>query len=204
MAIVLVRHAETALNAARTVQPFDTPISPRGIDQATRVSRRLAASFDPAMILSSDAPRALQTAMPLAATLGLGVVAEPLLRERDFGDLRGRAYDRLGFDPLQMREAPPGGESIETFEARVRQAWTVLIRTQHEASSGDLIVFSHGLWIRSALEQAFPEFARNAESLVLANTSVTVIHRGPPPELVLAACAAHLDDGESSQGIAGI
>lgn len=204
MAIVLVRHAETALNAARTVQPFDTPLSARGADQAARVARRIAERFAPAVVLSSDAPRALQTAAPLGRALGQSVIAEPLLRERDFGDLRGRPYDSLGFDPIRMPEAPPGGESIEAFEARIRRGWASVAQTHDQASSGDVIVFSHGLWIRSALEQIAPDRADQIASIVLANTSVTVIERGPPLEIVLAACVAHLDFDDRSQGIAGI
>ena len=204
MTIVLVRHGETALNAARTVQPFDTPLSSRGAEQAARVARRIAGSFAPAVILSSDAPRALETAAPLARALGRTVIAEPLLRERDFGDLRGRPYDSLGFDPVRMREAPPGGESIEAFEARVRRAWASVNRSQDQAVAGDVIVFTHGLWIRSALEQLAPDLADQTASLVLANTCVTVIHSGPPIGLSLAACTAHLDPGDWPQGIAGI
>lgn len=204
MAIVLVRHGETALNAARTVQPFDTPISDRGVEQAERVSRRIMREFAPAVILSSDAPRALQSATALARTLGRPVISEPLLRERDFGALRGLAYDSLGFDPVTMREAPPGGESMEGFEARVRRGWAVLTEAQDGHGAGDVIVFSHGLWIRTALEQGFPMLARTIDELVLANTSVTVIDCGPPPQLVLGACAAHLEPDESSEGIAGI
>jgi len=204
MAIVLVRHGETALNAARTVQPFDTPISDLGYEQAVRLSRRIASEFSPAVILSSDAPRALQTAMPLGSALGCTVIAEPLLRERDFGTLRGLPYDSLGFDPISMREAPPGGESIERFEARVRRAWGVLAEMQATHAAGDVIVFSHGLWIRSALEQGFPMLKRPIADMVLANTAVTVIDCGPPLVLVLGACVAHLEEGEPPIGISGI
>lgn len=204
MAIVLVRHGETALNAIRTVQPFDTPISDRGHEQAARVSRRIASEFSPVVILSSDAPRALQTATPLGTALGRPVILEPLLRERDFGALRGLSYDRLGFDPITMREAPPGGESIERFEARVRLAWILLTETQDAHATGDVIVFSHGLWIRTALEQGFPMLERPLAARVLANTSVTVIDCGPPLALVLGACGAHLEEGGAPKGIAGI
>ena len=42
MTILLIRHGETALNAARIVQPADTPLSERGIAQARALARRLA------------------------------------------------------------------------------------------------------------------------------------------------------------------
>jgi len=61
MSILLIRHGETALNAARVVQPADTPLSERGAAQAAALARRLA-DFGIAAILSSDLPRAAQTA----------------------------------------------------------------------------------------------------------------------------------------------
>ena len=57
-----------------------------------------------------------------------------MLHERNFGALRGRAYDTLGFDPLAMDDAPPGGESAQAFAERIAapspkcgsaSAWTV-------------------------------------------------------------------------------
>ena len=58
MAILLVRHGETALNAARVMQPADTPLSERGLAQARAVARRLAQRGRVAALLSSDLPRA--------------------------------------------------------------------------------------------------------------------------------------------------
>ena len=62
MAVVLVRHGETALNAARVLQPADTPLSARGVVQAQALARRLAATGRVAAIVSSDLPRAWRTA----------------------------------------------------------------------------------------------------------------------------------------------
>ena len=58
MAIVLVRHGETALNAARVLQPADTALSERGIAQAHSLARRLVARGRIAAVLGSDLPRA--------------------------------------------------------------------------------------------------------------------------------------------------
>jgi probable phosphoglycerate mutase len=38
MSIFLIRHGETALNASRTLQPADTPLSPRGLAQAAAIA----------------------------------------------------------------------------------------------------------------------------------------------------------------------
>jgi broad specificity phosphatase PhoE len=67
-----------------------------------------------------------------------------------------------------------------------------------------VIVFSHGLWIRCALEQIVPELTDQIASIVLANTSVTVIDSGTPIGIARAACTAHLDPDDGPQGMAGI
>src|SRR5262245_41649040 len=97
MALFLIRHGETPSNAARVVQMPDTPLSPRGIAQAERLARRLAGE-GAALIVTSDYARALMTAERLQAATGAALVIEPGLQERNFGDLRGRAYADLGFD----------------------------------------------------------------------------------------------------------
>lgn len=203
MPIVLVRHAETALNAARVVQPFDTPLSARGLEQASRLTQRLLLEYRPAMILSSDAPRALQTAAPLAQALAQSVSVDPMLRERDFGVLRGRAYDSLGFEPQTMTDAPEGGESLATFRARVQAAWSVVLERSAQHPEADLVVVSHGLWIRTLIEQVWADELAN-DPVALPNTSVTIIDAGPPSRLRIKGCAAHLGAQFGGRGISGI
>lgn len=53
MEIWLVRHGETAFNAARILQPADTPLSTHGLQQAQALAERLAGERF-AGILSSD------------------------------------------------------------------------------------------------------------------------------------------------------
>src|SRR5207245_2614470 len=98
MSILLVRHGETLLNASRTLQLPETPLGPRGLAQARAIAARLRKRCIEAVV-SSDLPRAWQTAEAIAGSCGAPISAEPLLQERSFGELRGRAYDALGFDP---------------------------------------------------------------------------------------------------------
>lgn len=189
MRLLLVRHGETALNAARILQPPDTPLSARGHEQVAALRRRLH-SESIAAVWSSDLPRAWQTAQTVAA--GRPIVAQPLLQERNFGELRGRAYDTLGFDPLAGTAAPPGGESLAAFEARVDDA---LDRALDAAATlpGALLLVTHGLVIASLLARriALPDgMARPAR---IGNTSLSVIELGPPPHATLVDCTAHLD-----------
>lgn len=198
MTIVLVRHGETALNAARTLQPFDTPLSPRGHAQAAAVARRLA-PLGLAGIVVSDQPRALQTAQALAAATGLTVQTTALLQERNFGDLRGRPYDTLGFDPLAMEAAPPGGESMAEFAARIAAAFAQVVRMR-AALGGPLAVVSHGLVIRGMLHRHLrvPAGAELPERI--GNTAVSIAAEMPPHEALLVNCTAHLEGAVAEDG----
>jgi broad specificity phosphatase PhoE len=193
MAIILVRHGETALNAARVMQPADTPLSARGQDQAQAVGRRLAAAGGVAAILSSDLPRAWLTAEAIAAHTGLPIQASALLQERNFGALRGRPYDTLGFDPLAMADAPPQGESAAAFLLRVQAAFAQMLQMQ-SGLDGDLVVVTHGLLIRILLAGPLQLDAEILRDLHLANTSVSRFDATPPHLLQGLNCTRHLDD----------
>src|SRR5713101_10206177 len=125
MSIFLIRHGETLGNASRTVQLPDNPLSPRGVAQAERLARRLA-SEGIASILSSDFARAVTTAEHLRRATGAPISYDPLLQERNFGDLRGTPYAELGFDPFAPDYEPPAGESWPIFHARVDRAWEAI------------------------------------------------------------------------------
>ncbi len=198
MSILLVRHGETALNAARVLQPADTPLSERGFAQARAVARRLA-SPRPAAILSSDLPRASQTAAAIAEAAGLPVSTTALLQERNFGDLRGLAYDSLGYDPLASEDAPPGGESVPQFRQRVAHALHA-INVAWARAGGTLVVVTHGLVIRTLLEHhaRFDDGVQAPERL--ENTSVTVVEPGRLLRVTLVNCTRHLDEAIRGDG----
>jgi broad specificity phosphatase PhoE len=198
MSIILVRHGETALNAARVLQPPDTPLSARGRLQAQAAARRLA-SMNLGGIISSDLGRAFETAQAIAAASGLDIGNTALLQERNFGDLRGRAYDELDFDPLAMAHAPPGGESIAAFRARVAQALALLCE-RRAAMHSSLAVVTHGLVIRTLLEQHLALPHDIALPQRIGNTSLTVFAARAPYETSVVNCTAHLE-GELSDDV---
>jgi broad specificity phosphatase PhoE len=200
MTILWLRHGETALNAARIMQPADTPLSPRGLAQAAAAAARLAA-LRPVAILSSDLPRARQTAAALAAATGLPVLEDELLRERNFGALRGRAWDTLDFDPTELLEAPEGGESMAEFHARAAQAWaraTALRATL----PGTLVVVSHGLLIHAALQRHAHWPANITLPARLDNTAVCEVAADAPHGLLRVNCTLHLESLSSTGGAA--
>jgi probable phosphoglycerate mutase len=204
MTLLFIRHGETALNAARVMQPADTPLSPRGRAQAQAVAQRLA-TLRPAAVLSSDLPRALQTAQAIAAAAGgLAVQTTALLHERNFGALRGRPRDSIDFDPLVMTEAPPGGESMAEFLDRAARAFAHAVQWR-AALGGPLVVVSHGLLIRALLGRQVdvPEGLPVPDRI--GNTSVTEVEPAPPHRALRVDCMLHLqgataEDGQSLSG----
>jgi len=201
--LYLIRHGETALNVARVLQPADTPLSERGRAQASALARRLRGA-GLAGVLSSDLPRARQTADIVAAGCAAAVQDSAQLRERDFGDLRGRPYDTLGFDPLAMAEAPPGGESMAAFLARCARAWDELLRWQ-SAFGGALAVVTHGLVLRAWLQEGRIDLAGAPPPAALANTALSIVEARPPHRVHLLACTRHLakDEDHDDRSLSG-
>jgi probable phosphoglycerate mutase len=192
MAIFLIRHGETIGNAARIVQRPDIPLSPRGVAQAERLARRLRGERI-ARILASDLTRAVMTAEQLRAVTGVAIELDPVLQERNFGDVRGTPYADLGFDLFAPEYAPPGGETWEVFHSRVDLAWT-RVQEAAAATDGHLAVVTHGLVCRSlaARHLVLPAGADVPERW--ENTAVTIAEGPGPWRVSLLNCIAHLDD----------
>ena len=143
MQIYVIRHGETEGNRLRVVQKPEVPLNDRGLSQAARMADRLRAAGI-RRILASDYSRAAMTAGALSETTGIDVEYEPLLRERNYGDLRGQAYATFGFDPNAPDYEPPNGESWPVFHERIARAWERVVEVARE-TEGHLATVTHGL-----------------------------------------------------------
>jgi len=190
--IFLIRHGETVGNAARIVQLPDSPLSPRGVAQAERLAHRLAGE-GVARIVSSDLARAITTAESVRRATGAPLGFEPLLQERNFGDIRGTSYADLGLDMFAEDYAPPNGESWPVFHARVDRAWA-RVQALAAATAGNLAVVTHGLVCRSlaAHHLVLPEGEEAPQRW--ENTALTIVDWPAPWRVRLLNCVAHLDD----------
>lgn len=205
--LLLIRHGETPLNVARVLQPANTPLSTRGLAQAQALAQRLAAGREfaaPVGLLASDLPRAQQTAAAIGQLTGLPVHLSPLLQERNYGALRGQPYDSLGFNPLTMAEAPPGGESQADFSARADAAWAELLAWQQRLG-GPLAVVTHGLVLREWLQRQLAPPAGMVVPARFSNASLTVAAAAAPHALRCLDDTAHLtgalsDDAHALSG----
>ena len=192
--IFLIRHGETPGNAARIVQRPDIPLSSRGLAQAERLAGRLE-NEGVGLILSSDLARAVATALPLQRVTGVELVFDPLLEERNFGDVRGTPYADLDFDLFAPDYAPPGGETWEVFDARVDRAWALVRRTA-AATPGHLAVVTHGLVCRSLAARHLRLPAGHEVPERWENTAVTIVEGHAPWHVLLLNSIAHLDGGD--------
>jgi 2,3-bisphosphoglycerate-dependent phosphoglycerate mutase len=148
--LILVRHGETDWNRELRFQgQVDVPLNAVGHEQARRLGERLA-GMPVQHLYSSDLTRTLQTASPAARELKLASLGDAALREQAFGVIDGMRMPDIkqqypdiwaqwvGF---QADYAPPGGESLRQFHARVVEVVRRLA-LQHHAQT--LVVVTHG------------------------------------------------------------
>lgn len=192
MSILIVRHGETDSNARRIIQTPDIPLSAKGNDQARSLAQRVK-TLGVTRIISSDYLRTQQTADHVASATNLPVEYNPLLRERNFGDLRGTSYDDLVQDPFDVEAdyIPPNGESWLVFNQRIAQAWKQ-ISEEASTTQGTLLVVTHGLVCRSLYQRQFNIPSTLQDLSNYGNTALSEVGIIEPWTMRLLNCTAHL------------
>jgi probable phosphoglycerate mutase len=181
MRLFLVRHAQTASNVQRaldTAMP-GAELTDLGHEQAARLVSRLAAERLDA-VAASALTRAQQTAAPVAAACGLGVLTLDGLCEISAGHYEMRsdaaatdAYRRVtaGWAAGEFHHALPGGSTGHEYFARFDGA----VRALEEWGTRAVAV-SHGAAIRTWVAVR----CRNVDAAAvagrgLANTGAAVL-----------------------------
>ncbi len=177
--LLLIRHGETAWNAAARFQgQSDVPLNARGRRQAAGVAAALAdVPID--ALYASDLQRAWATAQAIAAGAGLAIALAPRLREMSFGAWEGLTYGEIErrdpsalaawqADPSQV--APPEGETLTQVTSRVRAAYGEMI-DRHPGQT--VAVVAHGGPLRVLLCLALGLAPRAYWQLMMAPGSIT-------------------------------
>jgi 2,3-bisphosphoglycerate-dependent phosphoglycerate mutase len=151
----LVRHGESTWNALGLAQGHsDQPrLTPRGVRQARYAANQLRGRPISA-VYASDLRRAVATAAPLAATLGLSVIRDPRLRERSLGVLEGTRSVAVpaalsgvaGNRVIDPDARPPDGESLRDLYWRVAGFADDLLAP---GATGEVAVVAHGGTLRA-------------------------------------------------------
>lgn len=115
-----IRHGQSTANRAQRIAGWtDAPLTDRGRYQATRLGQRLDPSIYDS-VWSSDLSRALDTAL----LAGLSPIADPRLRELNFGDLEDQDWQAVAeahgpaladFESFTA----PNGEPVSAMRDRV-------------------------------------------------------------------------------------
>lgn len=153
--IVLLRHGATDWNDGGRFQGHaDIPLNGAGRKQAAAVARRLG-HLGITRAVSSDLSRAVETARIVTNRLGVGVKADPRLREVNVGSWAGLSMEEVGktepdFWPALAEgrdfRRSPTGESATDAGRRV-----ALALLDHAEAAGDhevLLAVGHGLSLR--------------------------------------------------------
>jgi broad specificity phosphatase PhoE len=132
--LLFVRHGETDWNAEGRLQGHtDRPLNDHGRRQAKELAERLSEAGADA-IYASDLARAKETAEIVGERLGLPVVIDPDLREKNWGNWEGLTGDeRVHVEYV--------GESTEDHRERVLRA---VRRIAERHPDQRVVVVTHG------------------------------------------------------------
>lgn len=150
--ILLVRHGQTDENAAGVLQGhLPTSLNHTGQVQARQLAARLCANV-PAIeaVVTSDLPRARETAAPIAAGLRVDPFVDAAWRERAFGTFEGRAVGEVEiWRAASGAIEPPGAETIAAFRQRTLDALVATHQAHRDRRC--IAIVTHGGVIRSVL-----------------------------------------------------
>jgi probable phosphoglycerate mutase len=209
--ILAIRHGETAWNVDARIQgQLDVPLNDTGHWQAERVADALAGGEDIAVIYASDLVRAAATADAISRRVGLPVVHDTGLRERQFGLFQGRTVAEVeAIHPELVRRwksrdpdfVPDGGESLRTFFERT-------VSTAHrlaDAHPGQTVVLvAHGGVLDCLYRAACGMAIEAPRTWQLGNASINrLLYTGERLTVIGWGDTQHLDSAaleESSDG----
>jgi len=147
--VVLIRHGQSQGNAeGRFGGHTETPLSPLGRKQAAATATALANETFNA-IYSSDLPRAIETASPLAQLSGVEIQSAEAFRERSVGVMEGLTFEEAAeqhpeqYGALLRRDFEHvllGGESYRQTLDRASQKLDEVIE---EHRGGRIVIFTH-------------------------------------------------------------
>jgi len=177
----LIRHGETEWNAGRRLQGWlDIPLSDTGIRQARQLAAHLRALKAPEFqaVLSSDLCRAAETARIATAHLGLPMVVDQGLRERNYGVYQGMDWAALTEGPenqqVKLRDPTQEIEQGESFAAFAERIVTSFESYARKYPGQNVLMFSHGGVVDIAWRKAGGHALTVKRNGTILNTSINI------------------------------
>ena len=158
--LYIIRHGKTEMNAKMLMQGrSDHPLNETGIAQAEEAAERFAemgVKID--KVYTSPLIRAVQTAEKIAPDAEL--VIDDRLIEMDYGpyegmDLRNPAPEVISFFMDFVNVSAP--EGMEPLPAIVKRLGTFLEEIVKEAETKNILISTHAIAMKGALEYLTPE-----------------------------------------------
>jgi broad specificity phosphatase PhoE len=181
--LYLVRHGATACTPGYIPGQSDKGLSADGIDEIESLANYFS-QLKVDSIFSSPINRAVQTTDILAKALNLSTYFKHSgLVEKKEGEWEGNTYWQLRMDePKQWEKwsrnpitfAPPAGESVKDFVARVGRALDD-IRQNYDKAGSNLLLSTHEGVIRSIIIHALNIPIENFFRLEVPTASVTCL-----------------------------
>jgi broad specificity phosphatase PhoE/ribonuclease HI len=179
--MVLVRHGRTALSGLRYSGRVDPELDEGGRAQARALAARMAPlAADHPVVVSSPLARTMATATAIADALATSVRTDDGLLETDFGEWEGRTFAEVKQHWKAERKAwrtdssvpPPGGESLDQVDRRVRAARDRLLAAYPGRT---VVVVSHVTPIKLLLCAALAAPTSSVFRLHLDTASVSTV-----------------------------
>jgi len=151
---VLVRHGQSALNAAQRINgdpSVPVPLTRQGREEAAALAVQLA-GIDLQLCVHTRFERTEETAALALAGRRVPVEIEPLLDDIDVGELEGRtiADYRAWKREHDRGDAFPGGESLDAAALRYADAYASLLARPERR----ILVVCHEIPVRYAVNAA--------------------------------------------------
>jgi probable phosphoglycerate mutase len=198
--LLLIRHGRSTWNAERRWQGWaDPPLDDVGREQAHRLAGRLREDGEALVALyTSPLRRAQETAEIIGETMGLPVIPDERLKERDAGDITGLTWAQIGelypdivqgFAEANESIEVPGEEEVELFRARVVAVFGEVVARHGEGPVG---VVSHGGTLGTYLNHLIGLPSRFSP-FRFGNTSLSIVEVNPArPRIALLNDTCHL------------
>ncbi len=202
MRLLLIRHGESAGNAADRIQGInDEPLTATGRTQAAALAQRLRQGYGVRAVYSSSLSRARETAEIIAAALDLPVIADDRLQEYDCGVVTGLCFEEVKaqYPEVARRwaedswKAPiPGEEGNEVFQQRVLAAMSGIV-ARHGQDDTVAVVAHGGVWSIYLASLAGIDVNKR-QPWMFGNASLSIVLLGGTrPRIALLNDTCHLD-----------
>ena len=155
---LLVRHGQTALNAAGQLRGrLDPTLDEVGLAEVDRLAHALTA-YRPALIVCSPVRRAAQTAAAIARATGAGILMDGDLVDRDYGQWAGHTREEVVARWGSLDQAP----GVETRASLTHRAVGMLHK---EFRAYPVVMVTHEVVLQAMLEHLDPTLTAARQDL---------------------------------------